>query len=609
MWILRVQHVTKRGPVVFMLDRFFGTRLGLEARRVNAAKRWESGTAGLTKLPSHKASPFAFWTTPRVVPRGVPRSLPWRGGGWRYVHSLGGSSEDTVFAVSTPPGRGGVAVVRVSGPLAGNALVQISKGGSKDAGSHLLPKPRMAQVRNFVDPEAGEVLDRGIVLWFPGPASFTGEDVVELHLHGSMAVVQAVLRVLGGVRGLRAAEPGEFTRRSLLNGKMDLVEAEGLADLLSAETEVQRKVALRQMGGEASRLYDRWREVLIRSLAHVEAFIDFGEDEEIHQEVLSGVVQDAKRVASEIRTLCDDARCGEIVREGLKIVLAGPPNAGKSSFLNALAKRPAAITNARPGTTRDILQVNMDLSGLAVSVTDTAGLRLNASDEVEQEGISRAAAAWTLADIRVLVLDASSGLDQIGEIEDVMLRETEARLGISDETTSQPAIEHRGESHVDDFPASMPYAMHGTKNKRDNNHTLVLLNKADLLTRQPTFKDDEKSNLEVKVRSRLGNVSVLTMSCATGEGVDAVISALHSAATSKIGERNLENSVLITRPRHRVHLQACEAALQKFCAFENTPDVAAEELRNAVGQLGAITGRVHVEQVLDVLFADFCIGK
>jgi tRNA modification GTPase len=155
----------------------------------------------------------------------------------------------------------------------------------------------------------------------------------------------------------------------------------------------------------------------------------------------------------------------------------------------------------------------------------------------------------------------------------------------------------------------MPYAMHGAKNERDNNHTLVLLNKSDLLTRQPTFKDDEKSNLEVKVRSRLGNVSVLTMSCATGEGVDAVISALHSAATSKIGERNLENSVLITRPRHRLHLQACETALQKFCAFENTPDVAAEELRNAVGQLGAITGRVHVEQVLDVLFADFCIGK
>lgn len=593
---------TRRGSSVLMLQRFLGTCLGLEAS--NAAKRGVPGTAGPPPPPSHKAASFHLLKSSANAFRSLPGPLVWHGCGQRFVHSLGGSSEDTIFAVSTPPGRGGVAVVRVSGSLAGDALMQISKGAS----SHTMPKPRVAHVRSLVDPQAGEILDRGIVLWFPGPASFTGEDVAELHLHGSMAVVQAVLRILGGMHGLRAAEPGEFTRRSLLNGKMDLVEAEGLADLLAAETEVQRKVALRQMGGEASRLYDRWREKLIRSLAHVEAFIDFGEDEDIHHEVLSGVVADAKRVASDIRAHCDDSRCGEIVREGLKIVLAGPPNAGKSSLLNTLAKRPAAITNARPGTTRDILQVSMDLSGLAVSVTDTAGLRLNANDEVEQEGISRAAAAWTLADVRVLVLDASSGLEQIEEIEDVMLRETEARVGLRSPAIVQPCSEYEGEDLGNGNSAIAPFAMHGKKDQ-GNSNTLVLLNKSDLLTRQASREDDKIQNLEFKIRSRLGNVSVLSMSCATGEGLDVVVSALHAAAMFKLGQRNFENSVLITRPRHRMHLEACEAALRKFCAFEDTPDVAAEELRNAVGQLGAITGRVHVEQVLDVLFADFCIGK
>jgi tRNA U34 5-carboxymethylaminomethyl modifying GTPase MnmE/TrmE len=281
----------------------------------------------------------------------------------RNVHTLGGSPDDTIFALSTPAGRGGLCVVRISGKKASSAL-QLMLRGRKS-----LPRPRTATVCEVCHPTQGEVLDKGMVLFFPAPRSFTGEDVVELHLHGSVAVTQAVLAGLGHIQGLRPAQPGEFTRRALLNGKLDLVEAEGLADLLAAGTEVQRKLALRQMGGDASRLYETWRATLVRCLAHTEAFIDFGEDEEIPEQALRGALEDAKSVAMEIRKHCNDARCGEIIREGVQIVLAGPPNAGKSSLLNALARRPAAITNAKPGTTRDLLQVALYLSlSLSLSV-------------------------------------------------------------------------------------------------------------------------------------------------------------------------------------------------------------------------------------------------
>lgn len=303
------------------------------------------------------------------------------------------SSTDTIFALSSGPGRAGIAVVRISGPAAGLAAEALLGG---------IPAARKALLSSVIHPSTSVILDRAMTLWFPGPASATGEDVLELHLHGSPAVLRAVFEVLGGLPGLRMAEPGEFTRRAFANGKLDLVEAEGLADLLQAQTEAQRRQAMSHLLGDASSIFEDWRQRLIGAMALVEAAVDFSEEEDISLAALQSARPSISALIDEMQDAVDRAKTGEAIRDGVRVVLVGPPNTGKSSLLNAIAKRDAAIVSSIPGTTRDVIEVNLDLNGIPVILCDTAGLRASA-DEIESIGIARSRNAAGQADVVIWV--------------------------------------------------------------------------------------------------------------------------------------------------------------------------------------------------------------
>lgn len=301
----------------------------------------------------------------------------------------------TIFALSSAPGRAGVAVIRVSGPGAGSVLNLMAAPR---------PKPRIAAGRRIVHPSTGELLDRGVILWFPGPKSFTGEDVAELQLHGSIAVVRAVLGALAVIPGCRSAEPGEFARRAFDNGKIDLAQAEGLADLIEAETEAQRRQAVRQAAGALSSLYESWRASLIEATALVESAIDFSDEGDIAFDAFASARAVIQSLVPNIRRHLADGHRGEILRSGFRVVLAGPPNVGKSSLLNALARRDAAIVSEEAGTTRDVIEVHLDLAGLPVIVSDTAGIR-ETGGSIEREGIRRSLASAADADLIVWLTD------------------------------------------------------------------------------------------------------------------------------------------------------------------------------------------------------------
>ncbi|MFN3869054.1 MAG: tRNA uridine-5-carboxymethylaminomethyl(34) synthesis GTPase MnmE [Hyphomicrobiaceae bacterium] len=305
------------------------------------------------------------------------------------------SDQPTIFALSSAPGRAGVAVVRISGPMAGVAL---------DLMARPRPKPRIASGRKIIHPTTAEHLDSGVVLWFPAPKSFTGEDVAELQLHGSVAVVRAVLAALALIPGCRPAEAGEFARRAFDNGKIDLVEAEGLADLIDAETEAQRRQALRQARGALSSVYEGWRASLIDAAALVESAIDFSDEGDIAFDAFVAGKSVVVDLAKAIRRHLDDGRRGEMLRAGFHVVLAGPPNVGKSSLLNVLAQRDAAIVSEEAGTTRDVIEVRLDIDGLPIRLSDTAGIR-EADGMVEREGIRRSLVTATDADLVLWLTD------------------------------------------------------------------------------------------------------------------------------------------------------------------------------------------------------------
>ena len=424
-----------------------------------------------------------------------------------------------------------MAVVRVSGEGARAALAALIGTGP--------PPPRRATLARLHAP-GGEALDTALVLWFPGPASFTGEDVAELHLHGGRAVVAGVLEALAALPGLRPAEAGEFSRRAFVNGKLDLTAAEGLADLVAAETEAQRRQALRQLDGALGRLYDGWRERLVRTLAHLEAGLDFA-DEPLPGGLAAAALAEAQAVAAEIAGHLDDGRRGERLRDGAEVAIVGPPNAGKSSILNQLAQRDVAIVSARAGTTRDVIEVHLDLGGVPVTVADTAGLR-EAGGEVEREGVRRARARAETADLVVLVLDASGPIDPDAQARALLAR-----------------------------------------------NSLVVLNKTDLVA----------GALPGSVCGR----PALATSCKTGAGIAGLVAAIAGRCEAGSGD-----GPPITRARHRAALQACAEALARAQGAD-AAELAAEDLRHAVTALGRITGRVDVEDILDVIFAEFCLGK
>ncbi|MDH3703057.1 MAG: tRNA uridine-5-carboxymethylaminomethyl(34) synthesis GTPase MnmE [Alphaproteobacteria bacterium] len=445
----------------------------------------------------------------------------------------------TIYALASGAGRAGVAVIRLSGPEALATLKALS--GDAPAAARMLRRVRLA------DPETGAALDDGMAVAFPGPHSYTGEDVVELHMHGGTAVLASILEALGRRPGLRLAEPGEFTRRAVFAGKMDLTAAEGLLDLIEAETDAQRRQALRQADGALGRLYDEWRAALVGALAHLEAEIDFP-DEGLPDDLAASVRQELAALEDTMARHLDDDRRGERLRQGVRIAIVGPPNAGKSSLLNLLAQRDAAIVAATAGTTRDVIEVRLDLGGYPVLLGDTAGIR-DAADEIEAEGVRRARKWAEEADLKIVVLAA------------------DGRRGDAPEG---------GDGAVADLI---------------DGDTALVINKIDL--RPPA---------EMPATPALG---IFPLSVRTGQGVDAFLSALGAAVQQRIG---LGDAPLVTRARHRDAVLECRAALAR-AAVAALPELAAEDLRLAVRALGRITGAVDVEELLDVIFRDFCIGK
>ncbi len=448
--------------------------------------------------------------------------------------------QDTIFALSTPPGRSGVAVIRLSGPESKSALQKLG------ADSVI---PRMAKLVRLCHPTQKNILDQSLVLYFAAPNSFTGEDVAELHIHGGRATRQAVLDALADISGLRPAQPGEFTRRAFDNGKMDLTEVEGLADLIDAETEAQRRQALMQMQGGLSALYNGWRADLIASLAHMEAYLDFP-DEEIPQDVYAKLRQDVARIGEDIESHLNDGGRGEMLREGLYAAIIGPPNSGKSSLLNALSGRDAAIVSHQAGTTRDVIEIQMDLGGYKLILADTAGIR-ESNDAIEQEGIRRSRERANVSDLKLLLLDGS----QMPGKEDLALC-----------------------NHIDP-------------------KTIVIVNKSDA--------DGFVNHLAAYQAAFPPGVSAESLSVKTGYNLVRLLDALADKAKEFMG---LSDSPAISRLRHRQALMLAHQSITRF-VVASQPELAAEELRQAVRSIGGITGAVDVEEILDVVFQSFCIGK
>jgi tRNA modification GTPase len=399
-----------------------------------------------------------------------------------------------------------------------------------------LPRPRRASRVALADPATGERFDDALALWFPGPQSYTGEDMAELHLHGSRAVLAAVIAALRRL-GLRLAEPGEFTRRAFLNGKLDLLQAEAIADLAAAETEAQRRQALGQLDGALGALYRGWSDRLMRLCAHLEAAIDFP-DEDLPPGIEAGIARESAGLAAEIGRHLADGHRGERLRDGISVAILGPPNAGKSSLLNRIARREAAITSPFAGTTRDIVEVAIDLQGYPVLLADTAGLR-DSEDFVEQEGLRRALARAEKAELRLFVFDAACPTDAHG-------------------AARWPGPE-----------------------------TILVANKSDLLSRPPDLPE-----------------GAFAVSALTGADIDRLLAALGG----KVAENYRIEAPVLTRARHR---QALEEALEALRRSLDAPlaELRAEDLRLALRSLGRISGAVDVEDLLDVIFRDFCIGK
>ncbi|XP_060890117.1 tRNA modification GTPase GTPBP3, mitochondrial isoform X1 [Labrus mixtus] len=482
---------------------------------------------------------------------------------------------ETIFALSSGHGRCGVAVVRVSGPASATAL-RCMAGLTRSP-----PPPRTALLRSITDPQSKEVLDRGLVLWFPAPHSFTGEDSVEFHIHGGPAVITAVLQALGSVPGMRPAEAGEFTRRAFVAGKLGLTEVEGLGDLIHAETEAQRRQALRQMSGELGHLYQDWSHRLKRCLAHVEAFIDFSEDELIEDGVLNQVDGSVRDLQAEIEKHLKDERRGERLRSGVQVVIAGATNAGKSSLLNTLCQRPAAIVSPIAGTTRDVVETALDIGGFPVLLSDTAGLR-ESPDLVEREGVRRARERVEHADLTLVVVDCSN----------LPAETTQAAAFLQDHLrTLLPTQEQPGTGDI-----SSPFFF-------PTDRFLLVLNKTDLLP------EEQRQKLDRELRQVSGLPPVCLISCHSNDGLQDFITALHSRVKTLCGDP-LSGAPTLTQARHRAHLQQCYAALAQYQQHRNNDlALAAEGVRLALTSLGRITGRVWVEEILDIIFKDFCIGK
>lgn len=443
----------------------------------------------------------------------------------------------TIYALSTVFGKSGVAVIRVSGT---GALKIIS------AMTDLNPaavKPRYAHFIKLRHSVSEELLDKCLLLYFKAPHSFTGEDVIELHTHGSRAVIAAVMDSLAQIDGYRLAEPGEFSKRAFYNGKMDLTEAEGLADLIDAETAEQQKYAVRQMDGGLKDLYEGWRETLVGILAHLEAYIDFP-DEDIPQDIVSGMQNTVFKLIEDVKKHLRDDTVGERLREGFRVAIIGAPNAGKSSLLNQIARREAVIVSDIAGTTRDAIDIHLDLGGYPVMFTDTAGLRETA-EEIERKGIAVAHDKARQADLVIYLFDASK--DSAQDIE----------------------------KYKKEFADKL----------------LVVANKRDKLSSEQIAGLQKSGCLVISAKQNLGTDKLL-------ENIKEHISARFTSGSG----------LLISRRRYREALQNTVELLQNF-GFDKEIELTAEDIRLAAREIGKITGRIEVDEILDKIFGSFCIGK
>ena len=444
------------------------------------------------------------------------------------------SSSETIFALATPNGRSGVAVIRVSGDAAWN---------SAKALIHKEIKPRHTAVCALKNPQDDSIIDHALVIGFKNPASFTGEDVVEYHVHGGPAVINELLDVLGRQDNHRMAEPGEFTKRAFMNGKMDLTGAEAIADLIDAETAAQKAQALSQMGGALSDLYEDWTEKLKKALAHLEADIEFP-DEDLPEGIAPEITNVIQELIDNISDHLNDNRRGERLRDGIHVAVIGAPNAGKSSLINTLSQRDVVIVSDMAGTTRDIIDVHLDLGGYPVILSDTAGLRPDqigeeGQDKIESEGIRRALSRAEEADIKLLLFDG---------------------------TLAEP-----------------------------DSHTIDLLDESAVLV---INKIDSGKNIQIKQPA-------IEISAETGEGIETLIQSLVEKASKLVGQSETPS---LTRKRHRRSLEECKETLERSTQA-SLPELMAEDMRLAIRSIGRITGKVDVEDLLDVIFKDFCIGK
>ncbi|RYF95621.1 MAG: tRNA uridine-5-carboxymethylaminomethyl(34) synthesis GTPase MnmE [Caulobacteraceae bacterium] len=442
---------------------------------------------------------------------------------------------DTIFALATAPGRAAVAVVRLSGPGCGGALEALT--------GRAPPAARRASLRRLKDAD-GQVLDEALVIWTPGPGSYTGEDAAELHLHGGPAIVEGVVQALHDL-GLRLAEPGEFTRRAFENGRLDLAQAEAVADLVDAETAGQARQALGQLGGALSRRYETWRGQLVQALAMLEAAVDFP-DEELPADVADRARPPLEALLGEIAEALADEGRGRRVREGFRVALIGAPNAGKSSLLNALAGRDAAIVTATPGTTRDVIEVPLVLAGYKVLLADTAGVR-ETDEAIEAEGVRRARAWAEGADLRLWLVDQSAS---------------------------------------GDWRQAYGLARPGD---------LLVLTKADL----PAGPD--------RTEASAAGLDQLAISVLATDDVRRLRAELERRVVEALGGGE---TPLATRIRHGESLREAHVRLSRALEeLEPAVELAAEDVRLAARALARVTGRIGTEDILDVVFSSFCIGK
>lgn len=443
-------------------------------------------------------------------------------------------SMETIYALSSGAGPTGVAIIRVSGSEVSNIVSSLCTS---------LPKNRMAHLSKLIDPADGTVLDEALILYFQAPRSFTGEDVVEFHIHGGRAVIQSVLAVLGTFDNCRMAERGEFSRRGFENGKLDLIEVEGLADLIAADTKAQQALALTQLGGETSQIYENWRSQLIYAIALVESALDFSDEADVPEEIAGEALPYVKKLRTEISGFLDDGQRGEIVRDGFRIVIAGPPNAGKSRLLNVLARRDVAIVSDEAGTTRDVIEVRLNIAGYPVIITDTAGIRETTS-KVEIEGIRRSFEQAKLGELVLWIVDGT-----------------------------QPEIEISRE--ISDLEVPI----------------FKVWNKSDLTV------PNESQNAEMDIQISAENCS----------GLDELTDLISAVVMDRVGQGE---GTVITRERHRLLLVKTMDELDQFINQNmSETELRAEDLRQAAFSLGKLTGRVDVEDVLDKIFIEFCIGK